>query len=37
MSSSLMCQDWTTIPNFPEELGNVNWNRSYDSAIAKAK
>jgi hypothetical protein len=25
------------LPTFPEELGDVNWHRSYESAIAKAK
>jgi len=35
--SSLMAQQWTVDTGFPEELGNVNWHRSYDKAINSAK
>ncbi len=37
ISSSLISQEWISMPDFPEELGDVNWNRSYETAIAKAK
>ncbi|MFT4535132.1 MAG: hypothetical protein ACJA1A_000985 [Saprospiraceae bacterium] len=37
MGTSLISQDWTNLPDFPEELGDVNWNRSYEIAISKSK
>ena len=33
----IQAQGWISDSSFPEELGDVNWNRSYDIAIAKAK
>lgn len=30
-------QDWINVSSTPEELGDVNWNRSYETAIRKAK
>ncbi len=29
-------QQWLKAPSFPEELGDVNWTRSYETAIATA-
>ena len=37
MGSSLVSQGWVKVPDFPEELGDVNWNRSYETAVSKAK
>ena len=37
MAPSVRSQSWISLPDFPEELGDVNWNRSYKTAIAKAK
>jgi len=30
-------QGWINVPDFPEELGNINWNRNYEEAISMAK
>jgi copper chaperone CopZ len=35
--TTLIAQDWATIPDFPEELGDVNWYRSYTKAVSQAK
>ncbi|MDF1697051.1 MAG: VPGUxxT family thioredoxin-like (seleno)protein, type 2 [Saprospiraceae bacterium] len=32
-SDSISSQDWATLPNQPEELGDVNWIRSYNKAL----
>lgn len=34
---TLQGQNWTNIPKQAEELGYVNWSRSYDDALVKAQ
>ena len=36
-SMSLIAQEWTKSSSLPEELGHVDWDRSYSSAIKTAK
>lgn len=31
-----LSQEWTRLPDFPEELGDVNWNRSFEEAKVMA-
>ncbi len=35
--STITAQEWIKHSEFPEELGNVHWYRSYDKAIKSAK
>ncbi|MEM9547426.1 MAG: VPGUxxT family thioredoxin-like (seleno)protein, type 2 [Bacteroidota bacterium] len=37
LSIPLYSQSWTALPKQAEELGYVNWNRSYEGAIEKSK